>query len=896
MQHKRTHGEELETNTNVKNKGSSPTGKQQEAEKVQHALLQIASLSSQVKDLSDFYQDLHRIVSGLMYANNFYIALLTDDKQHVKFVYFHDEAEEQSFDPTQWDPEPLESFKNTLTGYTIRTGEVLLADLKKLEKLVEKGEIQMRGTPTSHWMGIPLKVNNETIGVMVIQTYDDNIRYSNNDKELLTFVSQQIASVLKQKQYEEQLRNYNESLELKVAQRTAMLQKINDDLEKQIKERERSESLQAALFKISELSNTSRDLDAFYKALHATINDIMPSKNFYICIYDRKQKQVTFPYIMDEFDEYTESRSLDDQKPLETCSPTEWVLRQGEPLLINRANIDSWLDKNVFVGTPPVTWLGVPLIHKGRVTGVLTVQSYLKGKSYSPLDKEILMFVAQQVSTAIYRKQSADSLKQAHEELKSINDQLEKRVSERTRELSVTNDTLKAMLDERNKMQKKLAFEAFHDSLTGLPNRALFTDRLDQIIQQRQRSSSTAFSVLFLDLDRFKVINDSLGHLLGDALLQKVAERLEECIRPNDTVARLGGDEFCILLRDIDNPRDAVIIANRVIEAISKPFQLEEHTVFTSASIGIAISKDDYKVPEDVLRDADAAMYHAKATGKARYSMFDVDMHDKAMKRLRIENDLRHALTKQQIKVYYQPIIDLTTGKIVSFEALARWIHDELGFIPPDEFIPIAEETGMIHQIGQFIMRDSLGTLKLWQTRYPCAKDVAMSVNFSSKQIEHHDLLKDIQAALAENNLAPNCLKVEITESLLIESAELAQKLLASLSASNIEVLLDDFGTGYSSLSYLHKFTLHTIKIDRSFIDQMDSSEEHLTIVKAIAFMCKELNLGLIAEGVESVKHIDMLKQLNIRHSQGYHFSKPVPASEAEKLIVEFNQNPGASS
>ncbi|WP_144391728.1 bifunctional diguanylate cyclase/phosphodiesterase [Pleionea sediminis] len=856
---------------------------------VQHALLQIASLSSQVKNLSDFYKDLHEIVNTLMSANNFYIALKTDDRSHIRFVYFCDEAEDESFDPTQWPPEPIEEFKKTLSGYIIRTSEALLADYNALQSLISHDEISMRGEPPAHWMGVPLKVIDETIGVMVIQTYKQELELTEHDKELLIFVSQHIASVLEHKQYEEQLRSYNERLEIKVAQRTAMLEKINQDLEKEIEERERNEALQAALFKISELSNTSHNLDEFYSELHHTINQVMPSKNFYICTYKKSEQKVSFPYIVDEYDSQAQSRVLDENKPENEYSPTEWVLKKGEPLLINKSNIEHWKKRNVIVGTTPTTWLGVPLIQKSKVRGVLAVQSYLKGKSYTQLDKEILMFVAHHVSTAIYRKKNADSLKYAHDELKKVNDQLEKRVAERTQELSITNSTLKKMLDERNKMQKKLAFEAFHDSLTGLPNRALFTDRLNQIIQQRLRNREISFTVLFLDLDRFKVINDSLGHIMGDKLLQEVAGRLEDCIRPNDTVARLGGDEFCVLLRDINMPRDAAIIADRIIASISTPFQLDEHKIFTSTSIGIAICTDDYSSPEDVLRDADAAMYHAKASGKARYSMFDNDMYSTAMKRLRIESDLRHALEKQQIKVFYQPIIELETGRIVSFEALARWIHDDMGFIPPDEFIPIAEETGMIHEIGSYVLNQSLRTLKHWQSRSQSANDISVSVNFSSKQIEHHDLLEEIKQALDDNKLSSKHLKVEITESLLIRSAQLAQKLLKSLSEINIEVLLDDFGTGYSSLSYLHKFTLHTIKIDRSFIDKMDTSKEHLTIVKAIAFMCQDLNLGLIAEGIESKKHIDILKSHGIRHAQGYHFSKPVPADEAAELIKEFN-------
>jgi diguanylate cyclase (GGDEF)-like protein len=822
-----------------------------------------------------------------MYANNFYIATLSADKSAIKFDYFLDEVDEE--DPSTWEPEPVETFKQSLTGYLFRTGEALLADEAKLSQLEQQGEIQMRGSPTFQWMGIPLNIENQTIGVMVIQSYTDEYSYTEKDKELLIFVSQQIAAVLQQKRFEVRLKEYNEQLEQKVSNRTAMLQKINSDLEQQIKETEQAEKLQAALFKISELTNTSHDLDEFYLSVHKIINGIMPSKNFFISSYDQQSKLISFPYLIDEFDAEQSDRELDETIDINKCSPTELVIRKGKPVLINKQNHQEWLDKNLFVGSPPVTWLGVPLIENGQISGVLAVQSYLKGKSYTKLDEEVLVFVSQQVSTALERRKNADSLKKALDDLKTINDDLERRVQDRTQELSVTNNTLKGMLEERNKMQKKLAYEAFHDSLTGLPNRALFTNRLEQILNHRQRNEQINFSVLFLDLDRFKVINDSLGHLIGDSLLQEVAQRLQECVRPEDTVARLGGDEFCILLKQIGRPRDAAVIANRIIHTIAEPFHIDDNTIFTSTSIGLTVSNSTYKLPSDVLRDADAAMYHAKESGKNCYIMFDVEMHKRAMKRLKIESALRHAIEKKEIKVYFQPIIDIKSGRITAFEALARWFSDELGFISPDEFIPIAEETGLIHEIGAFVLDHSLATLKSWHKQMPHAREVSMSVNFSSKQIENVSILDDIEMAISENELSNSALKVEITEGVLIENSELAEQLLVKLNEMKIPVLLDDFGTGYSSLSYLHKFTLNTIKIDRSFVYEMDTNEKHQSIVSAISSMCHGLKLDIIAEGVESEKHLNMLRDMGIENAQGYHFSKPVPAEEARELIEQYN-------
>ncbi len=865
------------------------TAEKANVEKLQKALLKIARLSSQVSRMRDFYQDLHIVISELINATNFYVALLTSDKQFVKFEYFYDE-EDIELDPTSWEPEPIEAFKSTLTGYLFKTEQTLLLDEKLIKDLIDQGEISMRGKPTNHWLGVPLMVNNEMIGVMVTQTYDPDQNYTSQDKEVLTFVSQQVAAVLSQNKYQQQLRAYNEQLEFKVLQRTEMLQQINQDLEEKIREVEQSSAIQNAVFKISELANSSAELDEFYLSLHKIIDSIMHSKNFYICLYNSKTERLTFPYIIDEFDNDLFERDLKKDKPLEEQRPTERVLLSGQPLLINEENNSKWLEMQVIVGTFPETWLGVPLLKDSEAIGVLAIQSYVKGKSYTDLDKEILMYVGQQVATTIIRKKSTDALKKAHQKLKKANDELEKRVEERTNELSITNNTLKSMLDERNKMQKKLAFEAFHDNLTGLPNRALFINRLEQCIKQQRRNDKADYSVLFLDLDRFKVINDSLGHLVGDELLKQVAGRLEDCIRPQDTVARLGGDEFCILLRDVSDYTITAKIAERIVESIQEPFQVDESIIHTSTSVGVVIGNLNHLTSSDVLRDADSAMYHAKDSGKSRYVLFDAEMHQAALKRLKIESELRNAIKNHQISVYYQPILDLQTGHVVAFEALSRWFHEELGFISPAEFIPIAEETGLIHEIGLYVLHHSLGKLKYWRTLDERFENIAMSVNVSSQQIENRNLLDEIEMALQENQLPHSALKVEITESLLIENAELAEQLLSELTKRGVKVLMDDFGTGFSALSYLHKFSLSTIKIDRSFIKDMEANDKNMAIVSSIAFMCEKLNLDIIAEGVEEQVHVEILKELSINQAQGFLFSKPVDSEAAFALAQTTNR------
>ncbi|MCO7224825.1 EAL domain-containing protein [Pleionea sp. CnH1-48] len=857
----------------------------QETEKRQNALFKITDLSSQAIDLESFYRDLHQVIEQLMYARNIYIVLLTDNQKKVTFEYFVDE--EDTLNPTDWPPEPIESFKQTLTGWLLQSDEALLIDGKKLDELEQSGEIQVRGKRCNDWLGVPLRHNNQTIGALVVQNYQHERQFFTKDKELLTYVSQHIATTLQRKKAQQELERHNEELEKRVKERTALLQQTNEVLEREVKEKKRAEVLQNALFKISELTNAPIALAEFYEHIHKIISNVTLANNFYIALFDTPKKEIHFPYFVDNYEPQPTSRTIAHHSSDSELSPTEWVLSKRVPLLINSSNQKEWASKQTIKGRMPSSWLGVPLIYQKQTLGMIAIQSYNDAENYSHRDKEVLSFVAQQVAVALSRKNNADELLATHEELKKINDELEKRVKSRTQELSITNKTLQSMLNEQEETKKQLAFEAFHDSLTQLPNRALFINRVEHLLSKMKREKDIYFSIFFLDLDRFKVINDSLGHLVGDELLKEVSARISRCVRPGDTVARLGGDEFCVLLLDIQNERDAAIIAERILDSISQPYELLDQRVYTSTSIGIVLSHYDYSQTDELLRDADAAMYHAKAHGKARYSLFDSNMHQRALTRLKLENELRHAIERDEIHVFFQPVYNMQTRNIESFEALARWTHPKLGTVSPAEFISIAEEIGFIHTLGNHILDQSLATLKSWRQQEGVPQSLTVSVNFSSRQISHGDLLKDIKKLLKKHQLDTQSLKVEITESLLIENFDLAKTLIAKLSENNIQVMLDDFGTGYSSLSYLNQFALDVIKIDRSFINRIDEDPTLLAIVKTIIYMANQLSLGLVAEGVETEKHVAILTDLGIKQVQGYYFSRPLPADEAVKLLVD---------
>jgi diguanylate cyclase (GGDEF)-like protein len=426
---------------------------------------------------------------------------------------------------------------------------------------------------------------------------------------------------------------------------------------------------------------------------------------------------------------------------------------------------------------------------------------------------------------------------------------------------------------------------AFHDALTNLPNRALLAENLKFVIERAKQHEDYQFAVLFLDLDRFKNVNDSLGHSIGDQLLIAMARRLESCIRESDMVARLGGDEFAILLDGIPNQNEAAKMARRIQEKLQSPFNLSGHEVFTTTSLGIALSSTGYDHPENMLRDADTAMYRAKAQGKACYEIFDKGMHTHAVYVLQMENDLRRAIDREELRVYYQPIVSLDSGQLAGFEALVRWQHPERGFINPSDFIPLAEDTGLIVPLGLWVLRRACEQLSQWQWQSAANRALFMSVNLSGKQVARPKLVSEIRQVLEETRIDPKYLKLEITESAVMENAETAVQLLRRLKALGVQLSIDDFGTGYSSLGYLHRFPVNTLKIDRSFVGRIGEAAENIEIVRTIVSLAENMGMEVVAEGVETLSQLAQLRKLNCQYGQGYLFSRPVDAESVSTWI-----------
>jgi diguanylate cyclase (GGDEF)-like protein len=493
-----------------------------------------------------------------------------------------------------------------------------------------------------------------------------------------------------------------------------------------------------------------------------------------------------------------------------------------------------------------------------------------------------------QIEEIIVRLQHQIALKAAQAEIEQLNTQLEQKVRERTEELERVIVKLNQEVAQHQQTQQALREQALQDALTGLPNRTLLMEHLQKALYRYQRNKDYLFAVLFIDLDRFKIINDSMGHAVGDRLLVAVSYILKGCTRETDTVARLSGDEFAILIEDIQDCQMAITIAERLLEQLTSPVYVDDRKIFTGASIGIVFGTTNYQNGIELLRDADIAMYRSKALGKGRYAIFDGEMYAQTLQLSQVETDLRSAIERQEFLLHYQPIISLITSKIIGFEALIRWQHPENGLVYPGNFIEIAEDTGLIVPIGEWALREACQQLRTWQQKIPAAASVHVSVNLSSRQIKQSNFIERLTNTLSETGLSGSSLRLELTETMLMDWGEQTIELLSKIKAQNVKLSIDDFGTGYSSLSYLHHFPIDALKIDRSFVNLIEADGGNCEIVNTIITLAHSLGIKAIAEGVETSEQLAQLKKLSCDEAQGYFFSRPVSWDRAEALLNQL--------
>ncbi|AFZ36219.1 response regulator receiver modulated diguanylate cyclase/phosphodiesterase [Stanieria cyanosphaera PCC 7437] len=478
-----------------------------------------------------------------------------------------------------------------------------------------------------------------------------------------------------------------------------------------------------------------------------------------------------------------------------------------------------------------------------------------------------------QIEEVLVRVHNQLALKAAQRKIVQLNNELEERVKQRTQQLLSANERLRQM--------------AIYDDLTGLFNRSEFMEQLEQSLYRTKIDSAYQFALLFLDCDRFKVVNDSLGHLVGDALLKKIAHQLQNIVSVKDTLARLGGDEFAILLSGISELNQAIETAKQIISLLKQPFYCLDYEIFINVSIGIVLINPDYQQPEHILRDADTAMYRAKDLGRGQYQVFTPTMYYAAHQLLKIETDLHRAIKQKELLVYYQPIVDLAQGKIVGFEALVRWLHPQHGLMFPDSFLPVAEETGLICSIGSLVIEQACDQLSQWQQQG--FTHLNIYINLAVQQLSQSSLVEEIDRILAKTKLDSDSIKLEITESSMMQNLQSTKLLLRQLQERGIKLSIDDFGTGYSSLSQLQTFPVNTLKIDRSFIQNLDGTPDNLGLVPVILSIAHVMKLNVVAEGIETKQQLTQLRELGCHFGQGFLFAKPLNAEEATKLIA---QNP----
>ncbi|MEG0186176.1 MAG: EAL domain-containing protein, partial [Stenotrophomonas sp.] len=643
------------------------------------------------------------------------------------------------------------------------------------------------------------------------------------------------------------------------------LQRANRSLQDEVAERRRGEQLQTALYNIAEMAMSADSLEQFYGQVHGVVGRLLDARNFYIALVNAGGDGLEFVYSVDEHNARRLPRAF-------SRGLTEYVVRHRRPLLASRAQIDALLETGEVreSGARSHCWLGVPLLRDDEVVGAIVVQSYSEQILFSIHDQRLLTFVAQNIGTGLARQRDQQRLRSAHAEL-------EKRVEERTRELAEVNDKLVGQIGERLRAEQRLTHQAMHDALTGLPNRLHLLDRLEDAIARARVPDGPRFAVLFLDLDRFKLVNDSIGHAAGDQMLVEVAKRIVSMIGPGDVVARLGGDEFAIVLQcdhGLDSARE---FAQRMLVALEESMWVKGRELFPSGSLGIAMWNPRYRNGEELVRDADAAMYRAKAQGKDRCAVFDEAMREEALRSLDLEADLRRAIINRDFLPYYQPIVRLSDGAVVGYEALLRWRHERRGLLLPSAFLDLGEESGLIEQVDWLLYEDVIGQLARGGEGY-------LSVNVSPRHFRSADFSTRLFGLIEAAGADPHRLRLEITEVALLDDGPRTLRILQTLRERGVLVQLDDFGTGFSALSYLHRFPISTLKIDQSFIAGLHGQDMQSTyaLVQGVLSLARTLGIETVGEGIENDAQRQTLLQLGCDYGQGYLLGRPAPMETFE--------------
>ena len=827
----------------------SLTEKYKRSERIQKALYTISELASSLDSLERLYTEIHKIIAGFMSADNLFIAFHDINTSDVSFVYFIDEFDEEFVQTISF-----EQVKRGVTGHILSTAQPLVMTKENHTELQTINNFEILGTKPTALVGVPLKRGNEVLGAIVVQSYNDSIRYNDDDLEILIFISQQIITARDRIVQ----RDIFQSL---IAQRTEELVHINQTLKIEINERERFEKLQKALLEISELStNVKDDILDFYTKLHTILKQFISANNCYVALLDAKKEYLSFPYFAGKNETFRSTRAL-------TRGLAEYVIQSKEAMLIDSAKLKQLVGAGEIEETHVAnmikerdSWMGAPLEIDGNIKGIIAVQTYGEGDDYTNAELDILRFVSRHISVTIERREAAA-------DLMKYNQVLTEKVKERTAEIYRTNRSLQKQIEQRKEVELKLIHDAHHDGLTNLPNRVMFNSRLELAIASKQRYAEHNFALLFIDLDRFKSINDTLGHHAGDEFLIEATKRITACKRSHDLLARLGGDEFVILVDKFTHMSDVENIAQRINDSISTSFTIDGKDVFSGASIGVAEITSDYTDADEIMRDADAAMYQAKKRGRNRYVIFDISMRNQLMGELNDERAFREAFNKGQFEYTIQPVRNLLTDATLFYECNISWpAQPSAG--RTISFWDLAEKCGLTYLINKQLMKEAFRVLHAWRLD-AAYQETKIGVSLCIEHLLHKTAFNDLLEQIETSEIYSQLLVIELLESDLTRFNKYLPNMLNKLQSLGVTLVLDSFGSYSGSLNHLFKYDFDFIKLHPNLVNTFGMSDKYHRLVNAIVLIANEMEIGVIADGVDDEMILHELNEIGCHFGQG---------------------------
>ena len=839
---------------------------------MQESLLRLSELASTVTELKAFYPAMVEIIDSLLTTNSVHIALLNDHKD-LEVVYCHNPIEHRLAEHVEF-----KDWRKGLTGQVYLNQQPLHCNAAERMALAKAGKIVLYGSACVDWLGVPLKRGHQVIGVIALQSYDEQLYFDDRDCQLLEFIGEHLVTAI------DRVKS-RALLEHSIEQRTQKLTEANRRLQLEISERQQVEKSHQTMLAVSEIVAANQALPVLCQQIHQQLKGLLACQNFYVV-----SKQTHADVLYQVTQEHT---GFDNEKRLSIFS--ELAIKIAKPLIVAQGHLITLEVDGSKARTPyvldfdhkhqPQTWLAAPLVENGQVIGLIATQHFTNQQAFNEKHLDIFRFIAQQLTSAIVRERDLSVVEQSKESLEHL-------FNERTQALQASNFKLRKQIEERRKAESRLYFEAHHDALTRLPNRALFTDRLTHALRHIKRHVEHSFAVLFIDLDRFKVINDTLGHHIGDKFLIEIADRLSGCVRDNDVLARLGGDEFVVLLDSLARQDDVEDVAERIIESISQPFEIEGHCLYSNASIGIALCSPNYSEATEILRDADAAMYQAKNLGRGRYVFFDDSMRAQLLESMTLEQELREAIKQQQFELHYQQISNLARTNTIGFEALLRWQHPEKGLLTPSEFLFMAEETGLIVDIERWLIGEVVEQLAVWQAQEPYGeatdyRNALIAINLSSRYLTQQAQLQELISVIKSHDIEPQRLILEFDESAILPQPELALASLRKLKKLGVKLALDDYGASLSSFNFIHHYPFEFVKLDRSFIRSLNNNDKHLSLVSALHQLGNQFGYRLVAEGIENEETLAKLQQAGCDFGQGYLIAKPSKLEQPKATLTK---------